>query len=109
MPFTGLSLFAPLHLLQVGLGPRSDCRISTTLPCSVPSAAWGISTPDFSLPVSSSMVVQRPVGDCRATANSGSSASDSRDDRSTRMISPGVVMLPLVTTLVVGVDAGYII
>src|SRR3546814_7746984 len=104
MPFTGLSLLAPLHLSQVGLGPRSDCRISTTLPCSVPSAAWVISTIDFTLPDSSSMVFQRPVGDCWATATSGSRASANRADRNTRMVYQGAVMLNLLPSLFTGED-----
>src|SRR5690606_41937673 len=66
--FRSLPLLAPLHLSQVGLGPRSDCRTSTTLPCRVPSWAWVISTMDFTLPVSSSMVFQRPTGPSEAQA-----------------------------------------
>src|SRR5690606_33707909 len=75
MPLTGLPLLAPLHLSQVGLGPRSDCRTSTTLPCRVPSWAWVISTMDFTLPVSSSMVFQRPTGPSEAQALAEDSAS----------------------------------
>src|SRR5690606_2911256 len=62
MPWMGWSLRSPEHLSQTGFGPRSDWRISTTVPCSVPSGARLISTMDLALPVSSSMVFQRPSG-----------------------------------------------
>src|SRR3546814_2002068 len=60
-----LSLLAPLHLSQVGLGPRAELRTSTTVPCRVPLAALVISTIDFTLPVSSSMVFQIGRASCR--------------------------------------------
>src|SRR5690606_23608988 len=89
MPLTGLPLLAPLHLSQVGLGPRSDCRISTTLPCRVPSAAWVISTIDFTLPVSSSMVFQRPSGEASLAETASGNAANSRESRAIRMTSSG--------------------
>src|SRR3546814_15386745 len=87
MPLTGLSLLAPLHLSQVGLGPRAELRTSTTVPCRVPLAALVISTIDFTLPVSSSMVFQRPSGVLFWAKAASGRASRSRMKSLVRMVS----------------------
>src|SRR5690606_39835273 len=82
MPWMGWSLRSPEHLSQTGFGPRSDWRISTTVPCSVPSGARLISTMDLALPVSSSMVFQRSSGpDWAYAASEPSMATANSIDR----------------------------
>ena len=90
MPVMGWSLRSPSHSVHSGFGPWSDCRISTTLPVRLPSAACWISTMDLGLPVSSSMVCQRPAGESAAEASeeNASGRASSRALNSGRMVSP---------------------
>src|SRR2546427_547478 len=81
MPFTGLFLLAPSQPSQTGFGPLSECRMSTTLPVRVPLAAWVISTIDFTLPVLSSMVFQRPAAPSAACAESAARHSGNASSR----------------------------
>ncbi len=86
MPLIGLFLRSPEQPSQTGLGPLSDLRISTTLPVRLPLAASLISTMDFTSPVLSSMVFQRPTAPSAAIALDAAPAQHGQGQHQDRLV-----------------------